>query len=86
MPVASAYAPDIVLVSAGFDACLGNPIGGMAVTPKGWVLPPRVYIAWYPQLCTLPGSRSYGTHLLGTKLTSTHTKLTVLRYLVPIWY
>jgi acetoin utilization deacetylase AcuC-like enzyme len=33
MPAAREFAPELVLVSAGFDACLGDPIGGYAVTP-----------------------------------------------------
>ena len=33
MPVARAYAPDLVLVSSGFDAARGDPLGGNDVTP-----------------------------------------------------
>ena len=36
MPVAQAFAPDIVLVSAGFDSARGDPLGGMDVTPVGF--------------------------------------------------
>lgn len=28
LPVAYEYNPDLVLVSAGFDACVGDPLGG----------------------------------------------------------
>jgi acetoin utilization deacetylase AcuC-like enzyme len=35
-PLASAYAPDLVLVSAGFDGHRDDPIGGMHVTPDGY--------------------------------------------------
>ena len=34
MPVARQYKPDIVLVSAGFDAARGDPLGGNDITPK----------------------------------------------------
>jgi histone deacetylase 6 len=34
LPVAREFTPDIVLVSAGFDAALGDPLGGCAVTPE----------------------------------------------------
>ncbi len=34
-PVARAYEPEFVLVSAGFDICAGDPLGGMAVTREG---------------------------------------------------
>lgn len=36
MPVATAFAPDLVLVSAGFDAARGDPLGGNDVTPAGY--------------------------------------------------
>ena len=35
-PVASAFAPDLVLVSAGFDAHRDDPLGGMELTPDGF--------------------------------------------------
>jgi acetoin utilization deacetylase AcuC-like enzyme len=35
-PLAAAYAPDLVLVSAGFDGHRDDPIGGMQVTPAGY--------------------------------------------------
>ncbi|XP_071960190.1 histone deacetylase 6-like [Antedon mediterranea] len=34
MPVAYEYAPDLVFVSAGFDAALGDPLGGYLVNPE----------------------------------------------------
>ncbi|NPA49056.1 MAG: histone deacetylase [Thermodesulfobacteria bacterium] len=35
VPVARAYNPDVILVSAGFDIYFGDPLGGMLVTPVG---------------------------------------------------
>ena len=35
-PVVSAFAPDLVLVSAGFDAHVLDPMGGMRVTAAGF--------------------------------------------------
>ena len=35
LPLAMAFAPDMVLVSAGFDAAEGDPLGGMRVSPAG---------------------------------------------------
>ncbi len=35
LPVARAYKPDVILVSAGFDIYFGDPLGGMQVTPVG---------------------------------------------------
>ncbi|PKI85773.1 Hda1p [Malassezia vespertilionis] len=36
MPVAYEYAPDLVIVSAGFDAALGDQLGECCVTPAGY--------------------------------------------------
>lgn len=36
MPIAREFAPDLVLVSAGFDAARGDPLGGYQVTPEGY--------------------------------------------------
>lgn len=29
MPIAYQFNPELVLVSAGFDACIGDPLGGI---------------------------------------------------------
>ena len=36
LPVLRAYAPDLLLVSAGFDAAAGDPLGGMLLSPAGY--------------------------------------------------
>jgi acetoin utilization deacetylase AcuC-like enzyme len=36
LPALEAFAPDLLLVSAGFDAAAGDPIGGMQVTAGGF--------------------------------------------------
>lgn len=36
MPIAREFGPDLVLVSAGFDAARGDPLGGYQVTPEGY--------------------------------------------------
>ena len=36
LPVADAYRPDLVLVSAGFDAHRRDPLGGMAISEEGF--------------------------------------------------
>jgi acetoin utilization deacetylase AcuC-like enzyme len=35
-PALEAFAPDVLLVSAGFDAAAGDPIGGLEVTEEGF--------------------------------------------------
>jgi acetoin utilization deacetylase AcuC-like enzyme len=36
LPVAAEFEPDIVLVSAGFDAARGDPLGSMRLSPEGY--------------------------------------------------
>ncbi|KAJ4887802.1 hypothetical protein Rs2_27550 [Raphanus sativus] len=36
IPVAKEFKPDIILISAGFDAAIGDPLGGCSVTPYGY--------------------------------------------------
>ncbi len=36
MPIAHEFKPDFVIISAGFDAALGDPIGLNRVTPAGY--------------------------------------------------
>ncbi|GAV87962.1 Hist_deacetyl domain-containing protein [Cephalotus follicularis] len=36
VPVANEFDPDIIIVSAGFDAAVGDPLGGCRVTPYGY--------------------------------------------------
>jgi histone deacetylase 6 len=36
MPLAAAFNPHLVVVSAGFDAALGDPLGECTITPGGY--------------------------------------------------
>mmetsp|Transcript_77967 Transcript_77967/g.215571 ORF Transcript_77967/g.215571 Transcript_77967/m.215571 type:complete len:505 (-) Transcript_77967:254-1768(-) len=36
LPIAAEFNPDLVLVSAGFDAAPGDPLGGCQITPEGF--------------------------------------------------
>lgn len=40
-PVIREFEPDMILISAGFDSALGDPLGGTGVTPTGYA-----YITW----------------------------------------
>ncbi len=44
VPVANAYKPEFVLVSAGFDAYYSDPLGGMSVTEKGFAAMTRILL------------------------------------------
>ena len=35
MPIATQFNPELVLISAGFDAADGDPLGGCSITPAG---------------------------------------------------
>jgi histone deacetylase 6 len=50
IPVANAFAPDLIMVSAGFDAALGDPLGGCHITPSGYAEMTRM-------LTAVPGAR-----------------------------
>lgn len=36
VPAAEAFKPEFILISAGFDASAGDPLGGMELTPAGY--------------------------------------------------
>ena len=38
LPIATQFQPDLVLVSAGFDAAEGDPLGGCAISPGGFAM------------------------------------------------
>ncbi|KAG0580183.1 hypothetical protein KC19_4G154200 [Ceratodon purpureus] len=50
MPIARQFEPDITIISAGFDAARGDPLGGCDVTPDG-------YAQMTSMLSTLSGGR-----------------------------
>lgn len=38
IPIAKEFRPDIIIISAGFDAAIGDPLGGCCVTPCGYAI------------------------------------------------
>jgi acetoin utilization deacetylase AcuC-like enzyme len=44
VPLADAYEPEIVLVSAGFDTYYNDPLGGMSVTENGFAVMTRILL------------------------------------------
>ncbi|CAN4086258.1 unnamed protein product [Withania somnifera] len=38
IPVAKEFCPDMILISAGFDAAIGDPLGGCCVSPYGYAV------------------------------------------------
>jgi len=66
-PIALAFKPEIILVSAGFDTYFGDPLGDMRVTPEGFACLTRILLN-LAQACS--GGRLVlvlegGYHILG---------------------
>ena len=51
-PIALAYKPELILVSAGFDTYFQDPLGGMRVTPEGFAAMARVLLNIADQCCS----------------------------------
>jgi acetoin utilization deacetylase AcuC-like enzyme len=51
-PVALAFKPDLVMLSAGFDIYFQDPLGGMKVTPQGFANLTRVIMDIAEQCCS----------------------------------
>jgi acetoin utilization deacetylase AcuC-like enzyme len=68
-PIARQYQPEMILVSAGYDICAGDPLGAMTVTSAGFAYMTRVLKELAAELCagrlllTLEG----GYHLPGLR-------------------
>jgi acetoin utilization deacetylase AcuC-like enzyme len=50
-PVARMFRPDAILVSAGFDIYVGDPLGEMKVTPEGFACMTRVLLNLADECC-----------------------------------
>merc|ERR1712228_988394 len=44
LPICREFKPEIVLISAGFDACIGDPLGRMLITPPCYGLLTRLLL------------------------------------------
>jgi acetoin utilization deacetylase AcuC-like enzyme len=50
-PVARMFRPEIILVSAGFDIYIGDPLGEMKVTPEGFACLTRILLNLAEECC-----------------------------------
>ncbi len=50
-PIALEFKPELILVSAGFDIYIGDPLGGMNVTPAGFAAMTRVLMDIAGECC-----------------------------------
>jgi acetoin utilization deacetylase AcuC-like enzyme len=51
-PIAHAYKPELILISAGFDTYYKDPLGGMRVTPEGFAAMTRVLLNIADKCCS----------------------------------
>jgi acetoin utilization deacetylase AcuC-like enzyme len=51
-PIALAFEPELILVSAGFDTYFQDPLGGMRVTPEGYAAMARVLLNIADKCCS----------------------------------
>ena len=51
VPIARAFKPELILVSAGFDPYYADPLGGMMVTPVGFAYLTRILIELADEVC-----------------------------------
>jgi acetoin utilization deacetylase AcuC-like enzyme len=50
-PITLAFRPEIILVSAGFDTYVGDPLGAMEVTPEGFACMTRILLDLADECC-----------------------------------
>ena len=50
-PVVDEYRPELILVSAGFDTWMNDPLGGMAVTAEGYAALFGLFRDWAETHC-----------------------------------
>ena len=50
-PVARSFRPELILVSAGFDTYVGDPLGGMKMTPEGFACLTRILLDLADEWC-----------------------------------
>jgi acetoin utilization deacetylase AcuC-like enzyme len=51
VPVVKQYKPDIIMVSAGFDTYIADPLGTMAVTARGFAYMTRILVELAAEVC-----------------------------------
>lgn len=51
VPVARSYRPELILISAGFDPYLGDPIGGMKMSVEGFACLARIVLDLADEFC-----------------------------------
>ena len=68
-PITSDFKPELIFVSAGFDTFIGDPLGGMRVTPQGYAAMTRLMMGLAETYASgrLAMTLEGGYHLTGLK-------------------
>ena len=66
-PIAQAFEPELILISAGFDTYYQDPLGGMRVTPEGFAAMARVLLNIADKCCAgrVVAVLEGGYHIIG---------------------
>jgi acetoin utilization deacetylase AcuC-like enzyme len=66
-PIAQAFEPELILISAGFDTYYQDPLGSMRVTPEGFAAMARVLLNTADQCCAgrVVAVLEGGYHIMG---------------------
>jgi hypothetical protein len=67
LPIARAYAPSLVIISAGFDAAAGDPIGGCRLTPAAFAGMTRDLMVVAPVALLLEGGYNLSATAVATE-------------------
>ena len=74
VPIAQSFEPELILISAGFDAYIDDPLGGMNVTAKGYGVLTRMLMDLADTCCSgrLALTLEGGYHLAGLQTSTTY--------------
>lgn len=50
LPVAFSFAPELIIISAGFDSADGDPLGGCRLSPEGYACMTKLLMSVCPRI------------------------------------
>eukprot|EP00898_Chlorokybus_atmophyticus_P004270 jgi/Chlat1/4844/Chrsp31S04807 len=83
LPIAYEYAPDLVLISAGFDAAEGDPLGRCCLTPVGYAHLTHALLALASGRCILALEGGYNLTSISNSMAA--CTAVMVGYPVPAW-
>lgn len=70
LPALEAFAPDAIVISAGYDALAGDPLGGMSLSPEGLAALWFRLVRRWPCMAVLEGGYALGPLRAGLEATA----------------